>query len=58
MRLRPFSVKKNISDFFDFADFFILNFLERFFFDDLLNLVPLSPPKTSDSTRVPHCRFY
>ena len=53
MHFRPFSLKK--SDFSDFAYYW--DFL-TVFFDDLLNIVLLSPPpKTPDSPRVPHCLF-
>ena len=54
MHFRPFSVKKTYTIFpvfFEFRRFFR-------FFDDLLNIGLLPPPpKTLDSSRVPHCRF-
>ena len=53
MHFRPFSVKK--SDFFSISPIFEIFW--PIFFDDLLNIGILPPPKTSDSPRVPHCRF-
>ena len=57
MHFRPFSVKKKIRFFYDFADF--LDFLTVFFFFLTICLILgfSPPPKTPDSPQVPHCRF-